>query len=107
MALSTVGWVMLVAAILALPGVATVVLIRSLRTEERKLKLLRDQGSIDSYSPRALAELREWIQKNPNDPYVTEAIQRHNECVQTLREIEEPYYDWSEEQIADLELLKE
>ncbi|QFU84766.1 hypothetical protein [Natronorubrum aibiense] len=107
MVLSTVTWVTMFLAILALPGVASVVLIRSLRTEERKLELLREQGSIDSYSPRALQELREWIQAHPNDPYAPEARQRYNECVRTLREVDEPYYDWSVEQIEKLETIEE
>ncbi|WP_323174417.1 hypothetical protein [Natrialba sp. PRR66] len=107
MALSTVAWVTMLLAILALPGVASVVLVRSLRTEGRKLTLLREQGNLDSYSPQALKELREWIQANPNNPYVADARQRYNECVRTLREIENPYYDWSDEQIEELEVIEE
>lgn len=105
MALSTIAWVTMLLAVLALPGVAIVVLARSLRTEERKLELLREQGSIDSYSPRALADLREWVRANPDDPYAADARQRYNECVRTLREIDEPYYDWSAEQIEELETI--
>lgn len=107
MALSTVAWVTMLLAILALPGVASVVLVRSLRTEGRKLTLLREQGNLDSYSPQALKELREWIQTNPNNPYVSDARQRYNECVRTLREIDDPYYDWSDEQIKELEIIEE
>lgn len=107
MALSTVAWITMILAILALPGVASVILIKSLRTEERKLRLLKDQGTIDSYPPRALRELREWVQENPNDPYAPEARQRYNECVRSLREIDEPYYDWSDEEIAELETIEE
>ncbi|WP_089827899.1 hypothetical protein [Halogranum amylolyticum] len=107
MALSTVAWISMLLAILVLPGVATVALVKSLRSEERKLELLREQGRIDSYSPRALGELREWVQAHPNDPYATVARQRYNECVRTLREIDEPYYDWSPEEIDQLEVLDE
>jgi hypothetical protein len=107
MALSTVAWATMLLTIVVLPGVATVVLVRSLRTEERKLTLIREQGRIDSYSPRALRELREWMHANPNDPYVSEARDRYNECVRTLRENDEPYYDWSPEQIEALETIEE
>jgi hypothetical protein len=107
MALSTVAWVTMLFAIVVLPGVATAVLVRSLRTEERKLALIRKQGRIDSYSPRALDELRDWIHANPNDPYVDEARERYNECVRTLRENDEPYYDWSADQIESLETIEE
>ncbi|MDS0223028.1 hypothetical protein NDI54_16910 [Haloarcula sp. S1AR25-5A] len=106
MALSAVAWATMLFTILVLPGIATAVLIRSLRTEERKLALIRDQGRIDSYSPRALRELGEWIHANPNDPYVAEARERYNECVRTLRETDEPYYDWSDEQIEALETIE-
>lgn len=103
MALSTVAWISMLLAIVLLPGVATVVLVKSMRSEERKLELLEEQGSIDSYSPRALAELREWIQANPNDPYSSVARERYNECVRTLKAIDEPYYDWSPEEVEQLE----
>jgi len=106
-ALSSLGWATLLVSAVALPGVASAVLVRSLRTEERKLRLLKDQDNIDSYSPRAMADLREWIRNNPDDSFAPEARERYNECVRTLREVDEPYYDWSEEQIADLETVEE
>jgi len=107
MALSTVAWVTLLISLLVVPGVALVVLVRSLRTEDRKLELLTEQDAIDEYSPRALADLRQWIRAHPDDPYADVARSRYDECVRTLREIDEPYYDWSEDQIAELELFEE
>lgn len=107
MALSTLAWVTMIASIILLPGVASAILIKSLRSEERKLELLDTQGKIDSYSPRALRDLREWIEANPSDPYAPEARARYNECVQSLREIDEPYYDWSDEEIEQLETIDE
>jgi hypothetical protein len=106
MALTTVAWISMLLAIILLPGVAIVVLVKSMRSEERKLELLQEQGRIDSYSPRALAELREWIQANPNDSYASVARERHNECVRTLKDIDEPYYEWSAEEIEQLEELQ-
>lgn len=105
MALTTLAWVSMLVTLVLVPGVATAALVRSLRSEERKLNLLREQDDIDSYSPRALADLREWVRANPEDPYAPVARERHNECVRSLREIEEPYYDWSEEEIRELEVL--
>ncbi|WP_424004733.1 hypothetical protein ACOZ4I_08475 [Haloarcula salina] len=107
MALSTLAWVTMALSILVLPGVATAILVRSMRSEDRKLELLERQDNIDSYSPRALEELREWIQTNPNDSYAPVARERYNECVRTLRAIDEPYYDWTPEQIEDLETIEE
>ncbi|SFK65670.1 hypothetical protein SAMN04487950_0425 [Halogranum rubrum] len=106
MALTAVAWMSMLLAIILLPGVAIVVLVKSMRSEERKLELLQEQGSIDSYSPRALTELREWVQANPNDPYASIARERHNECVRTLKDIDEPYYEWSAEEIEQLEELQ-
>lgn len=107
MALSAIAWVTLGILLVLVPGIASLILIRSLRTEDRKLELLQSQERIDSYSPQALRELREWIQSHPNHPQTAQARQRYNECVRTLREIDEPYYDWSQEQIGELELLEE
>jgi len=107
MALTGITWLSMLVSILVLPVVASIALVRSLRTEERKLELLREQDAIDSYSPRALAELREWIESNPDDPYASVARERYNECVATLRDIEEPYYDWSDEEIERLEPIEE
>jgi len=105
MALSALTWLSIAGALVALPGVAAAALVRSLRSEERKLRLLRRQDSLDSYSPRAMADLREWLRTNPEDPYAPVARERYNECVRTLRTIDEPYYDWSDEEIDRLEEL--
>ncbi len=105
MAMSTMTWLVMGGSILVLWGVGLAAMYRTLTDEERKLQLINDQGKIDTYSPTALSELRTWIEKNPQDPYVDEAIERHNECVQILREIDEPFYDWSDEEIEDLETI--
>jgi hypothetical protein len=107
MALTPITWATISASIVLLPGVATLVLIRSLRTEDRKLALLQAQDNIDSYSPKALRDLRKWIEANPHDPRAPEARARYNECVRTLREIDEPYYEWAEQQIDALETIDE
>lgn len=86
-------------------GVATWALVRTLRQEERKVELLSRQDRIDTYSPEALADLREWVEANPNDPLADDARRAHNECVETLRSIDRYYYDWSEPQIESLERL--
>ncbi|PSP97418.1 hypothetical protein BRC94_10345 [Halobacteriales archaeon QS_5_70_17] len=105
MPLSALTWLSVVGALVVLPGVAAAALVRTLRSEERKLELLRRQDAIDSYSPRAMADLRAWLRDNPGDPYAPIARERYNECVRTLRTIEEPYYDWSDEEIERLEEL--
>lgn len=107
MPMTTMTWAVMFGSIAVLWGVGVLTMYRTLTDEERKLTLLDAQGQLDTYSPTALAELRSWIEANPNDPYVEEAIERHDECVRTLREIDEPFYDWSEAQIQDLETIEQ
>lgn len=100
---SVVG--MLVFTLLAFWGVASWALVRTLRQEGRKVKLLEQQDRIDTYSPKALAELREWIENNPNDPLADKARRQYNECVETLRETDQHFYDWSQSDVESLERL--
>src|SRR5699024_4518907 len=99
MALSAAAWIVMAGAIVLLWIPSLWALVRTLRDEDRKLDLLDEQGRIDTYSPAALAELREWIHANPDDEYAPEARERYNDCVETLREIDEPFYDWSDSEI--------
>lgn len=105
MALTVTTWVVMGVISASLLGVGTWAIVRSLSDEERKLRLVRDQGRIDTYSPKALRELREWVEANPNDSLAAEGRKRHNECVDALREIDEPFYDWSDEEIESLERI--
>lgn len=105
MALSLTTWVVMLLMMTVLWGGATAAIRKSMHDEDRKLDLIEKQGEIDTYSPRAMDDLREWIQANPADPYAQEARERYNECVETLREIDEPFYDWSDEEIENLERL--
>ncbi|USZ77983.1 hypothetical protein NGM07_20170 (plasmid) [Halorussus vallis] len=88
-------------------GSASVAIRRSLADEERKLRLVQRQGEIDTYSPKALADLRTWVEEHPADPYADEAKERHDECVETLRQLDEPFYDWSDDEIESLETFNE
>jgi hypothetical protein len=107
MALSLAVWVVMLGSIALLWVPSSWALYRTLREEDRKLSLLNDQGKIDTYSPQALVELRNWIQSHPDDEYAPEARERYNECVETLREIDEPFYDWSDAEIEDIEKISD
>ena len=48
---------------------------------------------MDTYSSRALAELRERVTANPEAPLADEGRKRHNECVEILRRVDETFYD--------------
>lgn len=98
-------WATMIFTILAFWGIAIWALVRTLSQEDRKVELLEHQDRIDTYSPRALSDLREWIEENPDDPYAPDARRRYNECVETLEEMDRRFYDWSDEEIAALERL--
>ena len=105
MALNAAAWVVMAGSIAVLWVPAAWALFRTLRDEDRKLELLDEQGKIDTYSPQALAELREWIRAHPDDEYTPEACDRYNDCVETLRDIDEPFYGWSRSDVEELETL--
>ncbi len=96
---------MLAFTLLAFWGVAGVALVRTLRQEGEKVELLETQDGIDTYSPRALAELREWIEENPDDPVVDRAREQYNDCVETLKRTDGRFYDWDDEAVESLERL--
>lgn len=104
-ALTPAAWIVMIVAIVVLWGVGSWALYRTMHDEDRKLELLEKQERLDTYSPTALAELREWIQNNPDDRYRTVAVDRYNECVETLKEVDNTFYDWSESEIEELEEL--
>lgn len=98
-AMTPSGWVVLVASVLLLWGVAGWALVRSLRAEDRKLALLDAQGEIDTYSPSSLRDLRAWIDEHPDDPMAPAAAEAYRDCVETLERIDEYFYDWSDEDV--------
>ncbi len=105
MALSAGVLGMLAFILLAFYGVAGWALVRTLRQESRKVEILEEQDRMDTYSPKALAELRDWIEDNPDDPLVDEARRRYNECVDTLETTDRHFYDWSDREIDRLEQI--
>lgn len=95
----------LVFVLVAFWGVAGWALVRTLGQEDRKVELLETQDRIDTYSPTALADLRAFVENNPEDPYVADARRRYNDCVETLETTDRHFYDWSDEEIERLERL--
>ncbi len=96
---------MLAFTLFAFWGIASWALVVTLRQEGQKVELLEHQDRIDTYSPKALEELRDWIENNPNDPLAERARQQYNSCVETLKETDRQFYDWSDEEIAKLDQL--
>jgi lipoate-protein ligase A len=96
---------MMIFSVLVFFGGATFVLFYSLRQEERKMRVLKSEDALDTHSPRALRELRAWIEAHPSDPDVDAAREAYRECVEALRATDRHFYDWSDEDIEQLEAL--
>ncbi|WP_101296365.1 hypothetical protein [Halegenticoccus soli] len=105
MPLSADVWAMMLFVVVSFWGVAGWALVRTMRQEDRKVELLESQRELDTYSPKALDDLREWIEAHPDDPYAADAREKYNECVETLRTTDRHFYGWSDERIARLEKL--
>lgn len=98
-------WVAMLLTAAVFWGVSGWALVRTLRQEERKTEILERQRVMDTYSPRALAELREWIRENPDDPYRADAVEKYNECVRALQSTDRHFYDWDDEEIRSLNTI--
>ncbi|ADD05173.1 uncharacterized protein Nmag_1597 [Natrialba magadii ATCC 43099] len=96
---------MLAFTLLAFWGISLWALTRTLRQESRKVEILEQQDRMDTYSPEALADLRDWVENNPNDPLADRAREQYNECVTVLRQTDRHFYDWSDAEIERLERL--
>ena len=99
------AWIGMIIAIVAFFGIGGWSLIRTLRQDDRKMKLIDKQERIETYSPKALEDLRTWIENNPGDPYADDAKAKYNDCVEALKEQPEQFYDWSDQEIESLEKL--
>jgi len=100
-------WATMLFCVLAFFGVAIWALVYTLRQEEKKLALFETAGDLDTYSPRALRDLRRWIEAHPNPhaPDVEEARSLYNDCVETLKTTDRHFYRWSEAEIERLDTL--
>ncbi len=100
-------WVTMIFCVLAFFGVSIWTLIYTLRQEDKKLALFESEGDLDTYSPRALRDLRRWIEAHPEPahPDVESARVLHNDCVETLRTTDRHFYGWSASEIERLETL--
>jgi hypothetical protein len=93
-------WIMMGFSAAVFFGISLWMLVYTLRQEERKLRILRDEDALDTYAPAALRELRAWIDTHPDDPDGETARTRYDECVEALRTSDTHVHDWS---TADLE----
>ena len=98
-------WAMMIFSILVFFGVSIFVLVYTLWQEEEKMQILQSENDIDTHSPRALADLRSWIEAHPDDADVEAARSTYRKCVASLRSTNRHFYNWSEAEIDQLETL--
>ena len=97
-------WAMLLFSVAVFFGVSLWALVYSLIQEERKMNILNEEGALDSYSPRALRDLKAWLDAHPDSDAaaVTEGRDAYRDCVDALHSTDRHFYDWS---TADIERL--
>jgi len=69
------------------------------------MDILETEGEIDTHPPRALGDLRSWIQAHPDDPDVDTARETYRSCVDALQSTDRHFYNWTEAEIKRLEPL--
>lgn len=102
-------WAMLLFSVAVFFGGSIWALTYSLIQEERKMKILNQEGALDTYSPRALQDLKIWLQSHPtpDSSAVQEGREAYRECVEALRSNTQYFYDWTDDDIDRLETLSE
>lgn len=95
-------WAMMGFSVLVFIGGSLWALVYTLREEERKLRIVRTEGTLDTHSPTALRDLRTWIDAHPNDRDVEAAQTIYGGCVETLQTTDRHFYDWTEAEIERL-----
>ena len=98
-------WVMMLFSVAVFFGTSIWTLTYSLVQEERKMRILNAEGDLDPFSPGALTDLEHWIQAQPDPdaPSVQAGRQAYRECVEALRSTDTHFYDWSADDIQQLE----
>jgi hypothetical protein len=100
-------WATMLFCMVAFFGVSIWALFYTLRQEDAKLALFETEGDLDSYSPRALHDLRRWVEAHPDPthPDVQTARSLYNDCVDTLKATDRHFYDWSAAEVERLDAL--
>lgn len=93
-------WIMMLFSVAVFFGISLWMLVYTLRQEERKMRILKEQDGLDTYPPAALHDLRTWIDTHPDDPDVETAQTRYCACIEALRSSNDHFYAWRD---ADLD----
>ncbi|MGC3872204.1 hypothetical protein ACPF7Z_02905 [Halomonas sp. GXIMD04776] len=89
--------VVMIASIIALWGVASWALVYSMRQEERKLRLIKEQGDFEPYSPRAFRDLERWIERHDTSEHAQEMQGVREEQREALHRCRRHFYDWRDD----------
>ena len=98
-------WAMLIFSVLVFFGVSLFALVYSLLQEEEKMEILQSENTVDTYSPRALRDLKAWIRAHPGDPDVSRAQEAYRDCLDALQTTNRHVYAWTPEEIEGLDSL--
>ena len=98
-------WAVMIFSILIFFGVSIWALVYTLRQEEQKMNILRQEEVLDTHSPPALRDLRRWIEAHPEDPDVAAARETYNECLDALKATDRHFHAWSKAEIEELDRL--
>lgn len=102
--MSIAAIIVMIVCIVALWGVASAALVYSMRQEERKLRLIKEQDGFEPYSPQALRDLDRWIEQNNASEHAQEMRNVHEEQRKALKKCTSYFYTWDQ---SDVDRLKE
>ncbi|MFO8098078.1 MAG: hypothetical protein R6T83_00470 [Salinibacter sp.] len=94
-------WAMMLFSIVVFFGTSTWAMVYSIVQEERKMRILRDEGALDTHSPRALQDLSAWLEAHSESGTAdaVEARRAYDACVDALRSTDRHFYNWSDEDL--------
>ncbi|MFP4228952.1 MAG: hypothetical protein ACLFTE_09010 [Salinivenus sp.] len=94
-------WAMMLFSVIVFFGISTWAMVYSIAQEERKLRILREEGALDTHSPRALQDLKAWLDsRSPSDEADAQDARRtYEQCVDALQSTDRHFYDWSDADI--------
>lgn len=100
--MSIAAVIVMIASIIALWGIASWAFVFTLRSEEKKQRLIREQGSYEPFSPRAFADLEHWIKQHPDAGHTSEIQTVRRRQVEALNTNTAHLYDWSKKDISSV-----
>ncbi len=92
--MSLSAFIVMVASMVVLWGVAVLALLYSMREEDRKLTLLQQQGGFEPFSPAAQRDIEGWLSNHPDGESAREMRELLELQRQALRDNPRHFHDW-------------